>query len=152
LFVRSDANYLSNLIFSLIAESIIIHNYVVIVTFRYFEFLFCLFRCFGFEKHFSIWNEAKLFQNLTPAAEWQDGNFAAENLAASVIKTCAQEDELNLLACGFLVSCIHDRDAMGSGLKQYYYEIFSKVFECAPEMLLSVIPSLIKELSVHTFN
>ncbi|XP_027940300.1 sister chromatid cohesion protein PDS5 homolog A isoform X2 [Vigna unguiculata] len=76
-----------------------------------------------------------------------DGNFAAENLAASVIKTCAQEDELNLLACGFLVSCIHDRDAMGSGLKQYYYEIFSKVFECAPEMLLSVIPSLIKELS-----
>ncbi|XP_047149337.1 sister chromatid cohesion protein PDS5 homolog B isoform X1 [Vigna umbellata] len=76
-----------------------------------------------------------------------DGNFAAENLAASVIKTCAQEDELNLVACGFLASCIHDRDAMGSGLKQYYYEIFSKVFECAPQMLLSVIPSLIKELS-----
>jgi len=92
-----------------------------------------------------------LFQNLTPA-EWQDANFAAENLAASVIKTCAQEDELNLLVCGFLASCIHDRDAMGSALKQYYYEIFSKVFDCAPEMLVSVIPSLIKELSVHTFT
>ncbi|KAK8466806.1 hypothetical protein PHAVU_008G163350 [Phaseolus vulgaris] len=76
-----------------------------------------------------------------------DANFAAENLAASVIKTCAQEDELNLLVCGFLASCIHDRDAMGSALKQYYYEIFSKVFDCAPEMLVSVIPSLIKELS-----
>ncbi|KAK7373149.1 hypothetical protein VNO80_06547 [Phaseolus coccineus] len=76
-----------------------------------------------------------------------DANFAAEKLAASVIKTCAQEDELNLLVCGFLASCIHDRDAMGSGLKQYYYEIFSKVFDCAPEMLHSVIPSLIKELS-----
>jgi len=92
-----------------------------------------------------------LFQNLT-TAEWQDTNFAAENLAASVIKTCAQEDELNVLVGLFLASCIQDRDAMGSGLKQYYYEIFSKVFECAPKMLLFFIPSLIKELSVPSFT
>ncbi|RDY12882.1 Sister chromatid cohesion protein PDS5-like A, partial [Mucuna pruriens] len=71
---------------------------------------------------------------------------AAYQLAASVIKTCAQEDELNLLVCGFLTSCIHNRDAMGSELKEYYHEIFFKVFECAPQMLLAVIPSLIKEL------
>lgn len=91
-----------------------------------------------------------LFQNLTPT-EQQDAIFTADKLAASVIKACAQEDELNSLVCGFLTTCIHDRDAMGSELKEYYYEIFSKVFQCAPEMLLDVIPSLIKELSVHYF-
>ncbi|KAG4954297.1 hypothetical protein JHK87_039891 [Glycine soja] len=36
---------------------------------------------------------------------------------------------------------------MGSELKEYYYEIFSKVFQCAPQMLLAVIPSLTKGLS-----
>ncbi|KAG4969928.1 hypothetical protein JHK85_036349 [Glycine max] len=87
-----------------------------------------------------------LFQNLTPT-EQQDAIFTADKLAASVIKACAQEDELNSLVCGFLTTCIHDRDAMGSELKEYYNEIFSKVFQCAPEMLLDVIPSLIKELS-----
>ncbi|KAH1215948.1 Sister chromatid cohesion protein PDS5 A-B [Glycine max] len=77
----------------------------------------------------------------------KDAIFTADKLAASVIKACAQEDELNSLVCGFLTTCIHDRDAMGSELKEYYNEIFSKVFQCAPEMLLDVIPSLIKELS-----
>ncbi|CAJ1971874.1 unnamed protein product [Sphenostylis stenocarpa] len=86
-----------------------------------------------------------ILQNLVK--QKKDAILAAEKLAASVIKTCAQEDDLNLLVCGFLASCIHDRDAMGSGLKDYYYEIFSKVFQCAPQMLLSVIPTLIKELS-----
>ncbi|TKY56159.1 Sister chromatid cohesion protein PDS5-like A [Spatholobus suberectus] len=72
---------------------------------------------------------------------------ASYRLAASVIKTCAQEDELNPLVCGFLTSCIHDRDAMDSELKEHYHEIFVKVFECAPHMPLAVIPSLINELS-----
>ncbi|KAK7385197.1 hypothetical protein VNO78_30910 [Psophocarpus tetragonolobus] len=86
----------------------------------------------------------ELFQSLT---EQQDANFAADKLAASVIRTCAQEDELYPLVCGFLTTCIDDRDAMGSELKEYYYEILSKVFQCAPQMLFAAIPSLIKELS-----
>ncbi|XP_020238238.1 sister chromatid cohesion protein PDS5 homolog A isoform X2 [Cajanus cajan] len=71
---------------------------------------------------------------------------AAYQLAASVIETCAQEDELNPLVCGFLTSCIHDRDAMDSELKEYYHEIFFKVVWCAPQMLLDVVPTLMKEL------
>eukprot|EP00256_Glycine_max_P066679 XP_025981274.1 uncharacterized protein LOC102668501 [Glycine max] len=86
-----------------------------------------------------------ILQNLIKRKK--DAIFAADKLAASVIKTCAQEDELNPLVCGFLTTCIHDRDAMGSELKEYYYEIFSKVFQCAPQMLLAVIPSLTKGLS-----
>lgn len=127
-----------------------VHNYVVVVIFRCHKFYFCLFKCFGFAKHFSILKETRLFQNLPPTVQ-QDAIFAADKLAASVIKTCAQEDELNPLVCGFLTTCIHDRDAMGSELKEYYYEIFSKVFQCAPQMLLAVIPSLTKGLSVHYF-
>ncbi|KAL2317798.1 hypothetical protein Fmac_031674 [Flemingia macrophylla] len=71
---------------------------------------------------------------------------ASYQLAASVIDTCAQEDELNPLVCGFLTSCIHDRDAMDNELKEYYHEIFFKVVRCAPQMLQAVIPSLMKEL------
>ncbi|KAK7275658.1 hypothetical protein RIF29_16778 [Crotalaria pallida] len=76
----------------------------------------------------------------------KDATCAAYQLAASVIKTCAQEDELKDLVCRFLTSCIHDRDAVGCELKEFYHEIIFRVFQCAPQMLLAVIPSLIEEL------
>ncbi|XP_061341944.1 sister chromatid cohesion protein PDS5 homolog B [Gastrolobium bilobum] len=76
----------------------------------------------------------------------KDATRAAYQLAASVIKTCAQEDELNPLVCRFLTSCIHDRDAVDCELKEFYHEIIFEVFQCAPQMLLAVIPSLIEEL------
>ncbi|KAK7301356.1 hypothetical protein RJT34_12219 [Clitoria ternatea] len=76
----------------------------------------------------------------------QDASFAANQLAASVIKTCEQEDELNPLVCGFLTSCIYDRDAVSCELKEFYHEIIYEVFQCAPQMLLAVIPNLIEEL------
>ncbi|XP_019460581.1 PREDICTED: sister chromatid cohesion protein PDS5 homolog A isoform X2 [Lupinus angustifolius] len=76
----------------------------------------------------------------------KDTTCAAYQLASSVIKTCALEDELNDLVCRFLTSCIHDRDSVGCELKESYHEIIFRVFQCAPQMLLAVIPSLIEEL------
>ncbi|XP_012567744.1 sister chromatid cohesion protein PDS5 homolog B isoform X3 [Cicer arietinum] len=77
----------------------------------------------------------------------KDATCAAYQLAVSVIKTCVEEDELNSLVCGFLSSCIYDRDTVGCELKEFYHEIIFQVFQCAPHMLLTVIPSLIEELS-----
>ncbi|KAK2453745.1 sister chromatid cohesion protein PDS5 protein A [Trifolium repens] len=77
----------------------------------------------------------------------KDTTCASYKLAKSVIETCGQEDELNSLVCKFLSSCIYDRDAVGCGLKEYYHEIIFQVFQCAPHMLLGIIPSLIEELS-----
>ncbi|KAF7829837.1 sister chromatid cohesion protein PDS5-like protein A isoform X1 [Senna tora] len=70
---------------------------------------------------------------------------AASQLAASVIN-CADEKELKPLVSWFLTSCINDRDAVSCGLKEFYHEIIFKIFQCAPQMLLAVIPSLIEEL------
>ncbi|KAJ7965575.1 sister chromatid cohesion protein PDS5-like A isoform X1 [Quillaja saponaria] len=69
---------------------------------------------------------------------------AASQLAASIIRSCA--DKLEHFVCGFLTSCILDRDAVSSELKETYHEIILQVFQCAPEMLLAVIPGLIQEL------
>ncbi|CAJ2674086.1 unnamed protein product [Trifolium pratense] len=76
----------------------------------------------------------------------KDTTCASYKLAKSVIETCGQEDELNSIVCKFLSSCIYDRDAVGCGLKEYYHEIIFEVFQCAPHMLLAIIPSLIEEL------
>ncbi|KAF9687215.1 hypothetical protein SADUNF_Sadunf02G0070500 [Salix dunnii] len=69
---------------------------------------------------------------------------AASQLAASVIQTC--EEKLEPFVCGFLTSCFLDRDAVDSELKEFYHEILFKVFQCAPHMLLGVIPNLTQEL------
>jgi hypothetical protein len=72
---------------------------------------------------------------------------AASQLAASVIQTC--EEKLEPFVCGFLTSCFLDRDAVESELKEFYHEILFKVFQCAPHMLLGVIPNLTQELLVR---
>ncbi|XP_015571530.1 sister chromatid cohesion protein PDS5 homolog B isoform X2 [Ricinus communis] len=69
---------------------------------------------------------------------------AASQLAASVIQSCAEK--LEPFICGFLTSCSLDRDAIDSELKEFYHEILFKVFQCAPQMLLAVIPNLTQEL------
>lgn len=37
---------------------------------------------------------------------------------------------------------------MQSEIKEYYHDIIYEIFQCAPQMLLSVIPSLMHELLV----
>ncbi|GMJ02433.1 hypothetical protein like AT1G77600 [Hibiscus trionum] len=76
--------------------------------------------------------------------ESKDTTSAASQLAASVIQSCAEK--LLPYVCGFLTSCSLDRDSVGSELKESYHEIVLKIFQCAPEMLNAIIPSLTQEL------
>ncbi|XP_059630755.1 sister chromatid cohesion protein PDS5 homolog B isoform X2 [Cornus florida] len=83
-----------------------------------------------------------ILQNLLKAGKGE--STASSRLAVSVIQNCA--DELEPFVCGFLVSCISDRDAVGSEIKECYHEIIFEIFQCAPRMLLAVIPNLSQEL------
>ncbi|KAE8690421.1 putative translation initiation factor if-3 [Hibiscus syriacus] len=76
--------------------------------------------------------------------ERKDTTSAASQLAASIIQSCAEK--LQPYICGFLKSCSLDRDSVGSELKESYHEIVLKIFQCAPEMLDAIIPSLTQEL------
>ncbi|XP_022976675.1 sister chromatid cohesion protein PDS5 homolog A-like isoform X2 [Cucurbita maxima] len=69
---------------------------------------------------------------------------AASRLAVSIIETCAET--LEPFICGFLTSCISERDVVGSELKEFYHEIVFRIFQCVPQMLLPVIPNLALEL------
>ncbi|KAL8110273.1 sister chromatid cohesion protein PDS5 homolog B isoform X1 [Apium graveolens] len=68
----------------------------------------------------------------------------AFKLAVDVIQSCSEELEPSV--CGFLTSCILERNAVGNDLKEFYHEIIFEIFRCAPQMLLAVIPNLTHEL------
>lgn len=76
----------------------------------------------------------------------QGATSASYRLAASVIQSCTGK----LMSCisQFLTSCILNRDAVGSPVKESYHEIILEVYQVAPEMLLSVIPLFTHELLV----
>ncbi|XP_073145431.1 sister chromatid cohesion protein PDS5 homolog B isoform X2 [Henckelia pumila] len=69
---------------------------------------------------------------------------ASFELAVSVLKNC--DGKLEHYICQFLTSCILNRDAAGSVVKEFYHEIIFQIFQIAPQMLLSVIPNLTHEL------
>lgn len=69
---------------------------------------------------------------------------ASSQLAISVIQTCAEK--LEPFVCGFLTSCILNRDSIRSELSEFYHEIIFKIYQCAPQMLLAVIPNMVQEL------
>ncbi|XP_043700993.1 sister chromatid cohesion protein PDS5 homolog A isoform X2 [Telopea speciosissima] len=69
---------------------------------------------------------------------------ASFRLAVSIIQLCSEK--LGPLIQQFLTSCILDRDTMGSELKEFYHEIIFEIFQCAPQMVLPVIPTLTQEL------
>ncbi|XP_010063388.2 sister chromatid cohesion protein PDS5 homolog A [Eucalyptus grandis] len=69
---------------------------------------------------------------------------ASSQLAVSVLQTCCQK--LEPFVRGFLTSCIMDRDAEGSELREMYHKIIFKIFICTPQMLFDVIPNLTREL------
>uniref|UniRef100_A0A1S4BUR3 Sister chromatid cohesion protein PDS5 homolog A n=1 Tax=Nicotiana tabacum TaxID=4097 RepID=A0A1S4BUR3_TOBAC len=81
---------------------------------------------------------AKCFLSLMGASR------ASHQLAVSVIEKCSEKIED--IVSGFLRSCILNRDAVQSEIKEYYHDIIYEIFQCAPQMLLSVIPSLMNEL------
>ncbi|XP_022131924.1 sister chromatid cohesion protein PDS5 homolog A isoform X2 [Momordica charantia] len=69
---------------------------------------------------------------------------AASRIALSIIETCAET--LEPFICGFLTSCLSERDVVGSELKEFYHEIIFRIFQRVPQMLLAVIPNLTLEL------
>ncbi|XP_075648967.1 sister chromatid cohesion protein PDS5 homolog B isoform X1 [Castanea sativa] len=69
---------------------------------------------------------------------------ASYQLAVSIIQNCAEK--LEPFICGFLTNCILNRDAVENELKEFYHEIIFQIFQCAPQMLLTVIPNLTHEL------
>lgn len=71
---------------------------------------------------------------------------ASYRLAASVIQSCT--GKLKSCISQFLTSCILNRDAVGSPLKESYHEIILEIYQVAPELLLSVIPLFTHELLV----
>lgn len=76
----------------------------------------------------------------------QGATSASYRLAASVIQSCTGK----LMSCvsQFLTSCILNRDAVGSPVKESYHEIILEIYQVAPELLLSVIPLFTHELLV----
>ncbi|EPS65437.1 hypothetical protein M569_09341 [Genlisea aurea] len=55
---------------------------------------------------------------------------------------------LDRCICHFLKSCIFNSDAIESVIKEYYHEIIFELYQIAPQMLQSVIPSLTHELLI----
>ncbi|KAL4183551.1 hypothetical protein AMTRI_Chr11g98840 [Amborella trichopoda] len=70
--------------------------------------------------------------------------FASFRLSVSAIQNCAAKLEPSVRR--FLTSSILDSGPTGSELQGSYHEIIFEIFQCAPQMLLSVIPNLIQEL------
>ncbi|GJS02689.1 sister chromatid cohesion protein PDS5 homolog A isoform X1 [Tanacetum coccineum] len=74
----------------------------------------------------------------------KDASPASFQLAVSVIDHCSQA--LQSLVCRFLNCCILDRDSVNSELKESYHDIIYEIFQCAPQMLIAVVPNLTQEL------
>nr|XP_027093191.1 sister chromatid cohesion protein PDS5 homolog A-like isoform X3 [Coffea arabica] len=83
-----------------------------------------------------------ILQNLLKESKGGSGGFA--RLAVSVIQNC--NEKLERCICTFLRSCILNRESIGSELKEWYHDILYEIFQSAPQMLVSVIPSLSHEL------
>ncbi|GMH17169.1 hypothetical protein Nepgr_019010 [Nepenthes gracilis] len=71
---------------------------------------------------------------------------ASYSLAVDLIQTC--EGQVKPAICGFLTSCILARDSLQNEIQQSYHEIIFELFQCAPQMLLAIIPSITQELLV----
>ncbi|KAD2805787.1 hypothetical protein E3N88_39164 [Mikania micrantha] len=74
----------------------------------------------------------------------KDASPASFQLAVSVIEDCSQA--LEPFVCRFLNRCILDRDSVNSELKDSYHAIIFEIFQCAPQMLIAVVPNLTQEL------
>ncbi|KAM3308707.1 sister chromatid cohesion protein PDS5 B [Capsicum chacoense] len=83
-----------------------------------------------------------ILQNLLKEAK--GASRASHQLAVSVIQNCSEKIEETISR--FLRSCILNRDAVQCEIKEYYHDIIYEIFQCSPQILLSVIPSLIHEL------
>ncbi|TVU36377.1 hypothetical protein EJB05_18310 [Eragrostis curvula] len=68
----------------------------------------------------------------------------SHKLAVDIIKNCAEK--LEPAICIFLSSCIFEKDVPVNELKKLHHKVILEIFQCAPQMLLAVIPNLTHEL------
>ncbi|KAL8170975.1 hypothetical protein V2J09_022779 [Rumex salicifolius] len=69
---------------------------------------------------------------------------ASYQLAAKLIHDCAER--IKPAVCGFLTSCILERDSMQSDLRGSYQDIIYGIYCTAPDILVAIIPHIIEEL------
>jgi len=69
---------------------------------------------------------------------------AARKLAISVVQHCAEK--LEPFVQRFLTSVMFEGKTARSDLQEDYHEIIFEIYQCAPQMLLAVIPNLTQEL------
>jgi hypothetical protein len=71
---------------------------------------------------------------------------ASHKLAFNIIENCA--NKLEPIIHSFLSSCIFNKDMPVTELRRLYHKIILEIFQCAPQILFAVIPSLTHELLV----
>lgn len=69
---------------------------------------------------------------------------AARKLAISVVQHCAEK--LEPFVQRFLTSVMFENKTARTDLQEDYHEIIFEIYQCAPQMLLAVIPNLTQEL------
>eukprot|EP00249_Psilotum_nudum_P024915 c29322_g1_i2 orf=363-5285(-) len=69
---------------------------------------------------------------------------AAHQLAMSVFQRCAEK--LEPCVQRFLTSVMFEGNALQSALHEDYHELIYEIYQCAPQMLVAVIPNLTAEL------
>ncbi|ONM36101.1 ARM repeat superfamily protein [Zea mays] len=74
----------------------------------------------------------------------KDDKGASHKLAFNIIENCA--DKLEPIIHSFLSSCIFNKDMPVTELRRLYHKIILEIFQCAPQILFAVIPSLTHEL------
>ncbi|WVZ68025.1 hypothetical protein U9M48_017016 [Paspalum notatum var. saurae] len=74
----------------------------------------------------------------------KDDKGASHKLASDVIHNCAEKLE-PIIRC-FLSSCILNKDMPVNELSKLHHKIILEIFQCAPQILFTVIPNLTHEL------
>jgi len=74
----------------------------------------------------------------------KDDKGASHKLAFDIIENCA--DKLEPIIRSFLSSCIFNKDMLVTELRRSYHKIILEIFQCAPQILFTVIPNLTHEL------
>ncbi|GLJ40362.1 hypothetical protein SUGI_0830400 [Cryptomeria japonica] len=74
----------------------------------------------------------------------RNASLAAHQLSISVVQHCTEK--LEPVVQQFLTSVMLEGKAAGSDLQENYHNIIFEIYQCAPHMLLAVIPNLTQEL------
>ncbi|CAO2182211.1 unnamed protein product [Urochloa humidicola] len=74
----------------------------------------------------------------------KDDKGASHKLAFDIINKCAAK--LEPIIYSFLSSCIFNKDMPVNDIRKLHHKVIMEIFQCAPQILFSVIPNLTHEL------